>query len=51
MQVTYPVHTVLQTEAVNIAINMAKASGYKTSNVIKVERTGISSWDVTLVVM
>ena len=51
MQVTYPVHTVLQTEAVSIAVNMAKASGYKVANVIKVERTGPSSWDVTVVVM
>ena len=51
MQVTYPVHTVLQTEAISIAISLAKASGYKTANVIKTLRTGASSWDVTLVVM
>ena len=51
MQVTYPVHTLLQTEAVNIAVNLAKASGYKTANVVKVTQTGVSAWDVTLVVI
>ena len=51
MQVTYPVHTTLQTEAVSIAVNLAKASGYTTTNVIKVVQTGPSSWDITLVVM
>jgi hypothetical protein len=51
VQVTYPVHTRLQAEAITIATNLAKASGYKSVNVIKVRQTGTSSWDVTLVVM
>lgn len=51
MQVTYPVHTVLQTEAVKIATNLAKASGYKHISLVKVEKAGTSAWNVTLVVM
>jgi hypothetical protein len=51
VEITYPVNTLLQTEAIKTAINLAKASGYKTAHVIRAKQTGSSSWDVTLVVM
>jgi hypothetical protein len=51
VQVTYPVHTLIQAEAIKIAVNLAKASGYKTANVVKVVQIGASAWNVTLVVM
>lgn len=50
MFVTYPVHTVLVSEAIKIATNLAKASGYKNVVVSKTIPTGAGTWDVVLVV-
>lgn len=50
MFVTYPVFTVLMSDAIKIATNLAKASGYKNVTVSKTIQTGSSSWDVVLVV-
>ena len=50
MFVTYQVNTLLMTEAIKIATNMAKASGYKRVTLSKTLQTGAGSWDVVLVV-
>ena len=50
MYVTYPVHTVLLSDAIKIATNLAKASGYKNIVVSKTIQVAASSWDVILVV-
>lgn len=51
MYVTYPVNNPLQSEAVKMAVNLARASGYKQATVARSVQTGPSSWDITLVVM
>lgn len=50
MYVTYPVNTLLMSEAIKVAKNLAKASGYKNITLSKTIQTGSSSWDVILVV-
>lgn len=50
MFVTYPVHTVLMSDAIKIATNLAKASGYKNIVVSKCIQNAASAWDVILVV-
>lgn len=50
MYVTYPVNTLLMSEAIKIATNLAKASGYKRITLSKAIQTGSSAWDVILVV-
>lgn len=50
MFVTYPVHTVLMTDAIKIAKNLAKASGYKNIVLSKAVQVEASSWDIILVV-
>jgi hypothetical protein len=50
MFVTYPVSTVLMTDAIKIATNLAKASGYKNIVLSKAIQVAASSWDVILVV-
>ena len=50
MFVTYQVNTLLMTEAIKIATNLAKASGYKRISVTKTLQTGAGSWDIVLVV-
>jgi hypothetical protein len=48
--VTYPVYTLNQADAVKIATNLAKASGYKNIVFSKALHTGPSAWDIVLVV-
>ena len=50
MFVTYPVHTVLISDAIKIATNLAKASGYKHIVLSKAIQIEASSWDIILVV-
>ena len=50
MFVTYPVHTVLISDAIKIATNLAKASGYKNIVLSKAIQIEASSWDIILVV-
>jgi|APGre2960657373_1045057.scaffolds.fasta_scaffold18065_2 hypothetical protein len=50
MFVTYPVSTVLMSDAIKIATNLARASGYKNVTVSKAIQIAASSWDVVLVV-
>ncbi len=50
MFVTYPVHTYSLAEAIKIATNLARASGYKRVTFTKAVETGSSSWDIVLVV-
>ena len=50
MYVTYQVNTLLISDAMKIAINLARASGYKRVTVSKTIQTGAGSWEVILVV-
>jgi hypothetical protein len=50
MFVTYPVHTLLMNDAIKIAMNLAKASGYKNIVLSKAIQIETSSWDIILVV-
>lgn len=50
MYVTYPVHTVMMNDAIKIATNLARASGYKNITVSKAIQIEASSWDIILVV-
>lgn len=50
MYVTYQVHTLIMSDAMKIAINLARASGYKRTTVSKAIQTGAGTWDVILVV-
>ena len=50
MFVTYPVHTVIISDAIKIATNLAKASGYKHISLSKAIQVAASSWDIILIV-
>jgi hypothetical protein len=50
MFVTYPVHTVIISDAIKIATNLAKASGYKHISLSKAIQVAASSWDIVLIV-
>lgn len=48
MLVKYPVHTVSQHEAINIAKQLAKSSGFKNSITLSVSRIADTEWLITL---
>ena len=48
MIVKYPVHTLSQNEAINIAKNMASSNGFKHSITISVQRLAETEWVITL---
>lgn len=50
MFVTYSVHAVMMNDAIKMATNLAKASGYKRITLSKAIQLAASSWDVVLVV-
>lgn len=50
MYVTYSVNTLIMSDAIKMAVNLAKASGYKNITVSKAIQLAASSWDVILVV-
>lgn len=48
MIVKYPIHTVSQHEAINIAKSMAQTHGFKNSVTISVQRLGETEWLIVL---
>lgn len=48
MVVKYPVHTVSQNEAINIAQTMAISNGFKRSVTMGVQRLAETEWLITL---
>lgn len=48
MIVKYPVHTVSQSEAINIAKTTASTHGFKRAVTISVQRLADTSWLITL---
>lgn len=48
MIVKYPVHTVSQSEAINIAKSTARTHGFTKSITLGVQRVADTSWIITL---
>lgn len=48
MIVKYPIHTVSQHDAIDIAKNMASSNGFKRSITISVQRLAETEWVITL---
>lgn len=48
MIVKYTVHTYTQYEAISIAQNLAKSSGFKSSVVVSIRREAETEWTVSL---
>jgi len=48
MVVKYPVYTASQFEAISIAQNLAKSSGFKRSVTLSVKRIADTEWLITL---
>lgn len=51
MIVTYPIHTPGMQNAIDQAMRLAKAHGYKSSVLLNIRSVGVSAWEVKLQVM
>ena len=51
MIVTYPINTPAMSDAIDMAMRMAKAQGYKSSILLNIQSVGVNSWEVKLQVL
>lgn len=51
MIVTYPIHTPAMQDAIDQAMRMAKAHGYKSSVLLNIRSVGTGAWEVKLQVL